>query len=155
MQLSEHFSLEEAITSETASRQGINNNPSGNIIIVMTMTAMQLEKVRALLGQPMHIDSWYRCPDLNAAVGSKPTSQHLKGEAIDFICPAYGTPTDIVKYIIANVASINYDQIILEHTWVHISWNSDPSVPQRNQVLSLLSNGGYAHGVTDVNGVSI
>ena len=81
-----------------------------------------LLQLRQLLGQPVHINSWYRCPALNQAVGSKPTSDHLTGFAIDFTCPAYGTPRDIVKAIIAS--GIDFKQVIYEFdSWVHIAFN--------------------------------
>jgi zinc D-Ala-D-Ala carboxypeptidase len=157
MQLSDHFTLEEATISQTASRNGIDNsNPSPDIIIAATKTATRLEKVRALLGNiPLNVDSWIRCLELNRALGSKDTSQHLKGEAVDFICPAFGTPNEICKKIVANKEVINFDQLILEHTWVHISWNSTPNAVQRNQVLSLLESGLYASGLTDKSGNAI
>jgi hypothetical protein len=109
-----------------------------------------MEAVRKLLGgNPISIDSWIRCLALNRALGSKNTSQHITGNAVDFICPAFGSPTDIAKIISVNVASIGFDQLILEHTWVHISWASLPNAKQRNQVLSLLSDGSYSRGLTD------
>ena len=115
-----------------------------------------MEKVRAALGnKPVKIDSWYRSLELNRALKSKDTSQHLKGEAVDFICPTYGTPTQICKLIVDYQNIIRFDQLILEHTWVHISWNSNPSIAQRGQVLSLLSTGGYANGLTNANGVAV
>lgn len=151
--LSNNFSLAEAIASETAERNGIDNTPPTDILVVMNKTAIGMERVRAMLGnKSIHTNSWYRCHDLNLAVGSKDTSQHPKGEAVDFICPLYGSPLDICKLLIANQSLIRFDQLILEHTWVHISFaivNGNP----RNQVLSLLSSGHYAPGLTDKNGV--
>lgn len=152
MNLSDHFTLEEAIASETAERNGINNIPDSDTIRVMQKTADKMEKVRALLGDsPLHINSWYRCPILNMKIGSQSTSQHLKGEAVDFICPKFGSPLAICKQIIEYKALIPFDQLILEHTWVHISFailNGNP----RGHVLSLLTNKKYAAGLTDLNG---
>lgn len=42
-----------------------------------------LEAFRAAVGQPVLIDSAYRCPEHNAAVGGVPNSQHVLGEAAD------------------------------------------------------------------------
>ena len=114
-----------------------------------------MEKVRAFLGKPISVSSWYRCLQLNREIGSKDTSQHTKAEAVDFICPAFGTPTDICKLLVANKDLIRFDQLILEHTWVHISWNSVPGSQQRGQVLSLLKDKTYAVGLTDKNGVAV
>lgn len=149
--LSDNFSVGEAITSETAERNGIDNVPTTGTVVIMQQAATKLEKVRSLLGYPVHVNSWYRSPALNIAVGSKTTSQHLKGEAIDFICSQFGSPLDICKLIIANKDLINYDQLILEHTWVHISFSILQRQP-KNQVLSLLATGGYATGLTDKKG---
>lgn len=149
--LSDNFTLEEGTSSATATEHGIDNTPSIDTLEVMYKSATKLEKVRALLDKPIHVNSWYRCPELNTAVGSKNTSQHIKGEAIDFVSPAFGTPLDICNIIIANKDLIGFDQLILEHTWVHISFSILSGAP-RGQVLSLLTGGKYAVGLTDADG---
>lgn len=153
-QLTDHFYLSEVINSDTASRTGIDNSLPMSLMQAVLRTATGMEKVRAALGdKPININSWYRCEKLNNLLGSKPTSQHLKGEAVDFTCPSYGTPTQICKNLLTFKALIRWDQLILEHTWVHISWNSIPSGEQRGEVLSLLSDKTYAIGLTDRNGI--
>lgn len=150
MYLSEHFTLQEATVSQEADRRDIDNSsPPTYIVDVMRKTATKLEKVRTILGKPIHINSWYRCPELNAALGSNSRSQHPKGEAVDFISPQFGSPLNICKIILANQMLIRFDQLILEHSWVHISWKTDPNAIQRGEVLSLLKSGGYAAGLTD------
>ncbi len=119
-QLSEHFTLEEATFSSTALRLGINNQPNEQQLANMHVAAQGMEKVRALLGQPIHVDSWLRVPTLNAAVGGVGHSAHMDGFAVDFICPPFGTPQDIARAIINS--DIKYDQIIWEGTWCHISF---------------------------------
>lgn len=152
--LSDHFTLEEATASETAARDGLDNQPAPEVLEVMYKTAVKMEKVRNLLGDlPIHINSFYRSPAVNEAVGSKPSSQHTKGEAVDFICPTFGTPLDICKILIANKDLIGFDQLILEHTWVHISFAILSGKP-RSQVLSLLTGGKYSVGLTDKSGKS-
>jgi hypothetical protein len=151
MNLSTHFTLEEATLSSNAERAGITNNPDSATLAIMLSAATKLEKVRVLLAAPMHIDSWYRSPEVNKLAKSKPTSQHIKGEAIDFICPHFGSPLDICKRIIANKDLVNFDQLILEHSWVHISFSILERQP-RGQVLSLLASGDYAIGLTDLQG---
>lgn len=155
MNLSDHFTLAEAILSQTAQRQKIPNDPSQAIVDVMKRTAKGMERVRALLGVPVTISSWYRSKDLNHAVGGVPNSQHISGEAVDFIAANYGTPVDVCRQIIKYPELIAFDQLILEHTWVHISFSSNPAVQNRKQVLSLLSSGHYANGLTDKEGVPI
>lgn len=130
MQLSEHFTLEELMFSSTAQRLGIDNTPNAVMVANLTNCASGLEEVRALLGRPMSIDSGYRCPDLNKAVGGASNSAHMTGYADDFVCPGFGTPEQIVKAIVAS--DIVFDQCIQEGTWVHISF--DPAA--RKQVLT-------------------
>jgi hypothetical protein len=144
----------ESITSETAERKGIDNHPSAAVLEVMDKSAMGMEKIRAvLMNKAIHINSWYRSHDLNKIIGGVDTSQHIDGEAIDFICPIFGDPLAICKAIIAQKELIRFDQLILEHTWVHVSFAILSGKP-RGQVLSLLSSGKYALGLTDKNGVS-
>ena len=152
MNLSPNFTLEEATVSETAAREEIDNTPSTTTVCIMSGTASLMEQVRSVLhSKGIHINSWYRSPLLNATIGSKPTSQHCKGEAVDFICPGFGTPLQICQAIIAAHNLVPFDQLILEHTWVHISFAIVSGQP-RGQVLSLLSTGGYATGLTDNKG---
>ena len=152
MKLSDNFTYEEATHSETAIRRGIDNTCPSELLPTLQKTALRLEKVRALLAQRIIVSSWYRSLPLNRALLSKDTSQHPKGEAVDFISPEFGTPLQICKKLIEHKDLIRWDQLILEHTWVHISWNSIPSGEQRGQVLSLLETGKYANGLTDKKG---
>jgi hypothetical protein len=121
MQLTEHFALDELTFSSTAQRLGIDNTAGPTIAAHLTVLAGGLEHVRALLGAPMHIDSGYRCPELNKAVGGVPASAHVDGYAADFICPGFGAPIDIARAIVAS--GIAFDQCIQEGTWVHISFD--------------------------------
>jgi zinc D-Ala-D-Ala carboxypeptidase len=121
---------------------------------VMKQTAKKMEVVRQVLGNnPLHINSWYRCLALNKLLGSAITSQHLLGSAVDFIAPSYGDPLTVCNKLIQEVDTVLFDQLILEHTWVHISFAIPGSVP-RYQVLSLLETGHYAVGLTNKYGVS-
>lgn len=120
MQLSPHFTLEEMVLSQTATRFAIDNTPSPEIIKNLRSTCMQAEAVRALLDHPMLISSGYRCPMLNRHLGGVPTSAHLQGWAMDFICPSAGTPSQIVTFI--HNSLITLDQCIQEGTWVHLSF---------------------------------
>lgn len=155
MYLSDHFSLEEAVLSQTAQRNKIPNVPSDAIVSVMIRTAKSLERVRALLGVPLTVSSWYRSPEVNHAVGGVQNSQHLTGEAVDFIAYGYGSPADICRQIIRYPELVTFDQLILEHTWVHISFSANPTVQNRKMILSLLSSGHYATGLTDKEGVPL
>jgi hypothetical protein len=150
--LSQHFSLAEAEHSDTAIANGITNCMPEAAILIAEKTALGMERVRAALGnKPIQINSWYRSTELNAAIGSKPTSQHILGEAVDFTCPAFGAPVSICKKLVELKDLIRYDQLIMEGTWVHISFAISTGKP-RYQVLSLLRNGTYALGITDKQG---
>jgi hypothetical protein len=151
--LSDHFTLQEAQVSEIAKRMAIDNSVPGHIVPNCKNTAAGMERVRAALGnKPISVNSWYRSLLLNRVLNSKDNSQHRTGQAVDFICPAYGSPVTIVKCLVSMSELIRYDQIILEYSWVHISFAISPIKP-RLQVLSLLSNGSYSTGITDRNGV--
>lgn len=135
MNLSDHFTLAEFTFSETASRKGIDNDPPALLYPTLKRTANGMEQVRALLGAPIKITSAYRCLSLNAAIGSNNTSQHTKGEAVDFTCSA-GDPKTIVARIMAS--DIKFDQLIAEFdSWTHISFSDN----NRRQVLTIDKNG--------------
>jgi hypothetical protein len=120
MNLSAHFTLAEATHSELAIRKCIDNTPSAEILANMDEAVDGIEEVRAFLDSPIYVSSWYRSPKLNAAVGSSPNSAHVKGWAIDFIAPRFGTPIEICRAIVNS--DIQYDQLIYEGTWIHISF---------------------------------
>jgi zinc D-Ala-D-Ala carboxypeptidase len=124
MKLSPHFSLEELIHSDTATRLDIDNTPSEEVMDNLKFLAEKLEDVRALLHNPMLISSGYRSYALNDHLGSKRTSAHTRGLAVDFISPSFGTPEEIVEAIVNS--DIEYDQVILEFgRWVHLAFTPD------------------------------
>ena len=142
MNLTIHFKLEEFTESSTAVRLGIDNDPSPEIIAHLQIVADGLERVRDILGVhdfPIMIDSGYRCPKLNAAIGGAANSAHMTGYAADFICPKWGEPLDIVKKIADS--DLKFDQLIQEGKWVHISF--DPQM--RQQILTAHFIDGKAH----------
>lgn len=142
-QLTEHFTLEEFVYSDTAIAKGIDNTPSEAIIANLTLVARTLEEVRkALADTPITISSGYRCEALNKAVGGSMGSAHMKGLAADFISSQF-TPLEICE-IIAYDTDIMYDQLIHEHTWIHLGLIL--SGAPRKQNLTLLAGGGYADG---------
>lgn len=136
---SSYFSWAEILHSPTASRLELSNNPPAELLPKLQYTALQMDKVRKLLNRPVVVSSWYRSSEVNKAVGSKSTkSQHISGEAVDFICPSYGSPRDVAKLLEANLALLKFDQLIYEFTWVHISFSLHP----RGQALTLDSKTG-------------
>jgi hypothetical protein len=151
MQLSEHFTLAEATFSSMAERLGIDNSGDNVATLASAMyTASKMERVRALLdNKSIHVNSWIRSVPLNRALGSKDTSQHIVGEAVDFICAEFGTPLAIAQKLIDYMELLDFDQLILEHSWIHISFKQKAN---RREILSLLATGSYARGLTDKNG---
>lgn len=137
MHLSKHFTLDEFTNSQTAARLGIDNKAPAYVLPALHRTAEGLERVRDLLGgKPIIVSSGYRSPALNRAIGSKATSQHTTGQAVDFTCPAYGTPREIVAALVGS--GIQYDQCLLEFlAWVHLSFADKP----RGQTLIIDKTG--------------
>ena len=124
MRLSKHFSLEELTQSDTAVRLDIDNTPSEEVMDNLKFLAEKLEDVRVLLRNPMLVSSGYRSLILNRHLGSRDTSSHAKGLAVDFISPSFGSPEAIVKAIVES--DIQYDQVILEfNRWVHLSFTKE------------------------------
>lgn len=139
MQLSPHFSLEELVATQ---HRGIDNTAPADVVSRLTRTAQGLESARTRLGVPVIISSGYRCPALNEAVGGQPNSQHLVGEAADFIAPAFGSPSTIVSAL-ADCGDVDFDQLIEEHgagtAWVHVSFVAGRA--PRRQVLLIDATG--------------
>lgn len=124
MNLSEHFTLAEATVSQTAARQGIDNTPDAQMIDSLRNTAQFMEHVRDILGKPVVVTSWYRCPDLEAVIapGKRAVGHHTLGAAVDFICPGYGSPLEIASRLSTMTAALGIGQLIYEFgSWVHIS----------------------------------
>jgi putative chitinase len=143
MNLSEHFTLEEATHSDTAIKLGISNQPDERQLGNLKKSAEGMEKVRALLGKPIGISSWLRLPEVNVAVGGSKVSAHMDGFAIDFTCPAVGVPLEIAKKIAAS--DIQYDQMIHEYgRWVHISFDS---ALRKQQLTIFKPEGKYKPGL--------
>lgn len=81
IQLSPNFSLGEFIKTTT----GFDNIPGADEIENLRNVVLRtLQPLRNFLGLPITVTSGYRSIDVNRAVGSNDTSQHIKGEAVDF-----------------------------------------------------------------------
>ena len=139
MKLSPNFTLAELTHSETAERLGLDNTPDEKVKANLVRLARMLEEVRRVLGRPIMVNSAYRSPAVNKAIGSKPTSQHCLGCAADIRVPGL-TPNDIVKAIIKT--NIEYDQLIREFdSWVHISIPNKLNDKPRKQALIIDKSG--------------
>lgn len=130
MNLSEHFTLEEATYSDTAIRQGIDNQPSTVQLENMKVAAAKLEQLRAVTG-PLKINSWLRLPAVNVAVGGSKVSSHMDGWAID-VSSSKLTPYQLCQEV--KKAGIKFDQMIQEFgRWMHISF--DPAMRQQELTI--------------------
>jgi len=135
-----HFTIQELTFSSTATRLRIDNTPPAAVLKNMNVLLTGLERIRAMLGAPMHIDSGYRCPALNAAVKGAANSAHVLGYAADFVCPGFGTPLEIVARL--KISDLVFDQCIQEGTWVHISF--DPKA-RREMLTAHFGPGGTTY----------
>ena len=120
MKLTEHFTLEEMIVSEYAARNGIKNTPSATAVQNLTLLCQNvLEPLRQIVQKPVIITSGYRSKKVNEAIGGSSTSQHMKGQAADFI--VIGLTLDEVFTIVAG--QLPFDQLIQEFgQWIHASY---------------------------------
>ena len=167
MRLSDHFSLEEFTGSDTAERLGLGNALPQELMPNALVVATGMEQVRTLLGHSIHVNSGYRCMTLERVLCDKDYGgwcarhryvrseaswlQYFAGKAhpkmwsVDFTCADFGTPAEVVKKLVTS--DIQFDQLILEGRWVHISFA--PTL--RHQVLTADFLGGIPHytaGVT-------
>src|SRR5210317_1567558 len=149
MQLSKHFKLEEFEKSSTAIRLGIKNKAgSGEIKNLTDLCYGVLEPTRAKFDKAITITSGYRSEELCEAIGSKKTSQHTKGQAVDF--EIAGVSNLEVALWIEN--HCDFDQLILEYYtgednsgWIHVSYKDGSN---RKQVLTF-DGKKYTNGLPD------
>lgn len=131
--VTEHFTWAEFLYSETAaSSEAISNKPaSAEVLTNIKRLAEVMERVRSLCGDnPIHINSGYRSPDTNEAVGGVPDSAHLSGCACDFVVPGFGDVTDVVQAIQPAMIELGIDQLIDESGWVHLGLAVPPDEPR-------------------------
>jgi hypothetical protein len=120
-------SLKELLFSETATRLGIDNTPTDQVLI--NLQTLIYEVITPIINQfgDIKITSGYRSPELCKTIGSSERSQHCLGMAVD--CEVLGVPNkELADWIVSH---LTYDQVILEFWkpeeansgWVHISYN--------------------------------
>ena len=132
--ISKHVNIKEGVYSRTATRLGIENKPDKQQLENMITVAEEVfEPLRQWVGGPIKINSFFRSPDLNKAIGGSTKSQHCKGQAID-IDDTFGKATNAQMYNFIK-ENLDFDQIIWEFgnddnpNWVHVSYVN----PQENR----------------------
>ena len=128
--ISKHFSYREFEASNKADEKGICNVITTFEVrdAIKALVDTVLQPLRDAWGKPLHINSGYRCPELNRAVGGVPTSAHQVGEAADVACDK---PVELAR--LAASMHLPYDQMILYPTFVHFSHRLKGQ--QRGQIL--------------------
>lgn len=128
--ISENFSFSEFERSDTAKKRDIINVISTAKVrdSIQALVINVLQPLRTAVGIPMPINSGYRCPELNAAVGGVPTSQHMKGEAADI---ATSAPLLLARKAVE--LELPFDQMGVYPTFVHFSHKLGG--PQRGQIF--------------------
>ena len=152
MNLTKNFTLSELTKSETALRRGLNNEPTQETISALQLLAVNvLQPVRDHYAKGVKVNSGYRSPEVNAAVGGSKTSDHCKGQAADI--EIAGVPNkELALYIRDN---LEYTQLILEaytegvpdSGWVHVSY--DPTNLKKQVMTAKFVNGKavYSNGI--------
>ena len=132
--ISKHISYKEGVHSITAIRKGIDNEPNEEQLANMKLVANNVfEPLRVFVNGPIKVNSFFRSPDLNKAIGGSTKSQHCKGQAID-IDDTYGKATNAEMYWWIK-ENLDFDQMIWEFgnndnpDWVHVSYVS----PDKNR----------------------
>lgn len=142
-QITQHFKWAETQVTST----GLPNLPATiahEVAILNTATNMEI--VRAILNRlPINVNSWYRSPEVNKAVGGVDSSEHSLGQAVDFTCPRFGSPFQICVELSKYANILNYNQLIYEGTWVHISFPPDGQRGKRE--LLTMKKGKYYQGL--------
>ena len=127
VRISKHISYKEATRSATALRLGIENVPNEYELQNMEMVAKKVfEPLREAVDAPIKINSFFRCEELNKAIGGSTKSQHCQGRAID-IDDVYGHVSNAFMYYYIK-DNLDFDQLIWEFgtdhnpDWVHVSY---------------------------------
>ena len=134
VRISKHISSKEGTYSRTALRLGIKNKPNKTQLKNMILLADEVfEPLRTYTNGPIKINSFFRSPELNKAIGGSAKSQHCNGQAID-IDDTYGhlSNAEMFNFIKEH---LDFDQMIWEFgdddnpDWVHVSYVS----PDKNR----------------------
>jgi len=143
--ISKNISYKEGVYSRTATRLNIDNKPNDDQMQNMCLIAEEVfEPLRVWVGGPIKINSFFRSPKLNKAIGGSTKSQHCHGQAID-LDDTFGRATNAEMYEFIK-KYLDFDQMIWEFgnddnpSWVHVSYVSEEK--NRNRCLKAYKDGG-------------
>ena len=152
MNLSANFTLKELTKSDTATRLGIDNTPNDEALENLKLLCEKvLQPVREHFGKSVTVNSGYRSPESNAAVGGSKTSDHCKGQACDLEIDGIPNP-ELAQWIMDN---LDYTQLILEFYtqgqpnsgWVHVSYDPDNLKKQELTAVKVAGKTQYLQGL--------
>jgi hypothetical protein len=152
MNLSANFTLKELTKSDTATRLGLDNTPDEATIENLKLLCENvLQPVREHFGKSVTVNSGYRSPESNAAVGGSKTSDHCKGQAADIEINGVSNP-DLAQWIMDN---LEYTQLILEFYtagiqdsgWVHVSYDPNNLKKQELTAVKVAGKTQYLNGL--------
>jgi hypothetical protein len=152
MNLSANFTLKELTKSDTATRLGLDNTPDEQALEnLKTLCEMVLQPVREHYGKSVSVNSAYRSPESNAAVGGSKTSDHCKGMAADIEIVGVAN-ADLAQWIMDN---LEYTQLILEFYtpgipdsgWVHVSYDPNNLKKQELTATKVAGKTTYLNGL--------
>lgn len=129
-----YFTIDELCRSNKARQIGVSNIPTDDVIDCLSdLVENVLDPAREKIGKPITINSGYRCPELNKAVGGALTSQHTKGEAADITAGSKEANKHLFEII---RDTLQFDQLINEHdyAWIHVSYRQGSN---RKQILKI------------------
>ena len=134
-----YFSIHELTRSSEAIKRSIDNTPPTDVRIKLVhLIDKCLDPIREAWGKPIIVNSGFRCPTLNAAVGGKANSQHKTGEAADITAGSVAENKKLftlIKGLVEN-GELSVDQCIDENNyrWIHVSYKNQGN---RSQFLHL------------------
>ena len=152
MNLSANFTLKELTKSDTATRLGLDNTPDDEALEnLKTLCEKVLQPVREHFDKSVSINSAYRSPESNAAVGGSKTSDHCKGMAADIEIVGVAN-ADLAQWIMDN---LEYTQLILEFYtpgipdsgWVHVSYDPNNLKKQELTATKVAGKTTYLNGL--------
>lgn len=125
-----HFTLQELKKSVTADKLGIDNSIPLSIIPNIEILINQvLNPIREYMNEPIYVNSGYRCPLLNKAVGGVAGSQHILGQAADITTRSRKNDLIMERYI---EETLTFDQMIVYKNFIHISYKNEGN---RKQII--------------------